>query len=125
MPTPLFTEAQHANLLKYLSLSSLEIACFAYLTDFGASTAPALGRSLQIRRSSLYRVLHTLEDKGFVVRSKAGLNPKFYRAAYLEESLQRYAAYQRRQVQSLLDLQEADRLRARLKQLNELAKGLV
>ncbi len=62
--------------LALLGLSDYESRAYIALVAHGVSDAETIASTAQIPRTSAYKVLETLEDKGFVVAGKG--RPKFY-----------------------------------------------
>jgi sugar-specific transcriptional regulator TrmB len=68
--------------LQKLGLSQYEIRAFLALLFLGVGSAEVVAKNAKIPRTSAYKVLESLEEKGFVISSKG--RPKMYKPESLE-----------------------------------------
>ncbi len=68
--------------LRKLGLSQYEIKVFLALLFLGVGSAEVIAKNAGIPRTSAYKVLEALEEKGFVISSKG--RPKMYKPENLE-----------------------------------------
>ncbi|AGB05417.1 putative transcriptional regulator [Aciduliprofundum sp. MAR08-339] len=68
--------------LQKLGLSQYEIRAFLALLMLGVGSADVIAKNADIPRTSAYKVLDSLEEKGFVISSKG--RPKMYKPEDLE-----------------------------------------
>ncbi len=68
--------------LEKLGLSQYEIRAFLALLFLGVGSAEVIAKNARIPRTSAYKVLESLEEKGFVISSKG--RPKMYKPESLE-----------------------------------------
>ena len=85
------------NTLKNLGLSVYEARAFLALVATGVGSADIVAETARIPRTSAYKVLESLEEKGFVIST--GGRPKFYKPEDLKTLRSRFVS----QVNDLFD----------------------